>query len=178
MSAAYILIGSSGSGKTTLLRRVVRDFFPDLVYAHFDDFPAPSREEVERNGGTEQWQTYNAYEWIRRTAEANTQLTVLDAQARPSVLQRAASKYALPALHITLLDCGHEERRRRLLQRSPELDQLDTYAWAAYLRGQADALGLEIIDTTSSSLEVNTKELARSIERFARAINTPLNGAA
>lgn len=43
------------------------------------------------------------------------------------------------------------------------------YAWAAYLRGQADALKLEIIDTTGVHLEDSIRALANSIERFAKA---------
>jgi hypothetical protein len=48
------------------------------------------------------------------------------------------------------------------------LDQLDIYAWAAYLRGQADALGLEVLDTTNQSVATSVQALAESIARFAR----------
>jgi hypothetical protein len=81
----------------------------------------------------------------------------------------AARAAGLRHFHIVLVDCGHDERRRRLLEerRQPEWDQLDTYAWAAYLRGQADALGLEIIDTTGKPVSESVAMLAASIERFA-----------
>jgi ABC-type molybdenum transport system ATPase subunit/photorepair protein PhrA len=63
----------------------------------------------------------------------------------------------------------HIERRRRLLEdrRQPELDLLDMYAWAAYLRGQADALGVEVLDTTRQTIEASTHALATSIAAFA-----------
>jgi HAMP domain-containing protein len=41
------------------------------------------------------------------------------------------------------------------------------YAWAAYLRGQADALKLEVIDTTNQGVTESIQELAASIGRFA-----------
>ena len=55
------------------------------------------------------------------------------------------------------------------------MDQLDIYAWAAYLRGQADALGLEVLDTTTQSLETSVQALAESIARFARRAGLDLS---
>ncbi len=176
-NALYFLVGSSGSGKTTLLKRVANDFFSDLTVFHFDDIAAPSAEVVRKLGGPEQWQAFTARQWVKRIAESDARLTVLGGQARPSILQRATNEDGLSALHITLIDCGHNERRRRLVEErsQPELDQLDTYAWAAYLRGQADALELEVIDTTSATIEESAETLARSIERFAGAIGSPVH---
>jgi len=46
--------------------------------------------------------------------------------------------------------CAAEERNRRLHvdRKQPELASAQMDTWAAYLKGQADALDLPIIDTT------------------------------
>jgi energy-coupling factor transporter ATP-binding protein EcfA2 len=178
-NALYFITGSSGSGKTTLLRTVVSSIYPNLQAYHFDDLGVPSLEEMETKfGGPAQWQAYNAREWIRKVGQMkDTSLVVLDGQVRPTAILSAASQEDLSAVHITLIDCSHEERQRRLVHErdQPELDKLDMYAWAAYLRGQADALKLEIIDTTSLHLAEGTQKLADSIERFALEMGIQLD---
>ena len=85
---------------------------------------------------------------------------------------QAARELGLKALHILLVDCDHGERRRRLLEdrKQPELDHQDVYCWAAYLRGQADALDLEVLDTTRQDIATSTAALAASIARFATRV--------
>jgi len=171
-NAIYFITGSSGAGKTTLLRGVVKSVYPNLSIHHFDDLGVPSLEEMKANfGGAAQWQAHNARQWIEKVAQSNHEgLVVLEGQARPTVIFDAADGAGLSALHITLIDCSHAERRRRLIEArsQPELDNLDTYAWAAYLRGQAEALKLEIIDTTIKSLTESVQGLASSIAGFAK----------
>jgi RNase adaptor protein for sRNA GlmZ degradation len=178
-NALYFLTGSSGSGKTTLLRRVVKSFYPNLSAYHFDDLGVPSLEEMNAKfGGPAQWQAHNVRAWMSKVAQLkDTSLVVLDGQVRPTVIFEAARQEGL-AVHVTLIDCSHEERRLRLVQEraQPELDILDMYAWAAYLRGQADALGLEIVDTTHLNMDEATQKLADSLERFASETGTRLNG--
>jgi len=160
--ALYFLTGSSGSGKSTLLERVKADVYPGLRAMHLD---------AHQLG-------YDASGWIRAALEPPTgsALIVADAQERPSALIEAARSLGLARLHVVLVDCGHAERRRRLLEdrRQPELDTLDMYAWAAYLRGQCDALGLERIDTTDRPLEHSVADLAASLERYARSVGITL----
>jgi hypothetical protein len=170
-NALYFITGSSASGKTTLLKRVVESTFPALLAYHFDDLGLPSLEEMNAKfGGPEQWQAYNARQWIHKVAQLEPgSFAILDGQVRPTVILEAADQAGFSALHITLIECSHQERQRRLREErsQPELDKLDMYAWAAYLRGQADALRLEVIDTTPLSLEEATQRLASSIEQFA-----------
>jgi len=67
---------------------------------------------------------------------------------------------------VVLLDCSPEVRAARLRgpRQQPELatDRMD--AWAAYLRGQADALGLDVIDTSELSVEAVADLLGRMTE--------------
>ena len=169
--AIYFITGSTGAGKTTLLKGVVKAACPNLSAHHLDDLGIPTVEEMNaRYGGPANWQAYNVRRWIENVIQTDgADLVVLDGQARPSIIMDAANEAGFSAIHVTLIDGSHAERRRRLLveRTQPELDMLDTYAWAAYLRGQADALKLEIIDTTGMSLPDSVRCLAGSIRRFA-----------
>jgi hypothetical protein len=162
----YFITGSPGAGKTTLLKRVVADYYPVLWTGHVDAAGSPGR-------GTE-W-----VELAARGAANPSPLLVVDGQERPDVMLRAARDAQLRAFDILLIDCDHSERRRRLLEdrAQPELDHRDVYCWAAYLRGQADALGLEVLDTTTQDIPTAARALAQSIARFAeRAASSKVLG--
>jgi hypothetical protein len=59
-----------------------------------------------------------------------------------------------------LIECTRAARAARLAARGQiELASDDMHAWAAYLRGQADALGLPVIDTTALNIEQATDAL-------------------
>jgi len=179
MGALYFITGSCGSGKSTLLA-AVKAARPGLSAHHTDSMGVPSVEEmIERFGSTDAWQAHRLGEWVARAAAAPG-LTVVDGQARPHAIFEAAREVGLGAVRVVLVDCGHAERRVRLLEqrRQPDLDVLDTYAWAAYLRGQADALGLEVIDTTGQTLADSTALLDVSIARFAAESGVPLEAPA
>jgi energy-coupling factor transporter ATP-binding protein EcfA2 len=169
--AFYFLTGSSGSGKTTLLKAVKKTFYPNLPIIHSDAFGVPSIDEMrEKFDGPEEWQAHNVRQLIllaSRSPRAN--FTVFDVQARPTVMMEEANQARVSTFHITLLECSNAERRQRFVEdrTQPELDNLDMYAWAAYLRGQVDALKLEIIDTTNLRVMESTLALVRSIARFA-----------
>ncbi|HET9386164.1 MAG TPA: hypothetical protein VFO67_13515 [Gemmatimonadales bacterium] len=155
-AALYFITGSPGAGKTTLLQGVVAQYYPGLWTGHVDAAGSPGR----------------GVEWIRLAANppaGSPGLLVVDGQERLHTMVAAARAVQLAAFHIVLIDCDHDERQRRLLEdrRQPELDQRDIYCWAAYLRGQADALGAEVIDTTGRDVTTSTRELAQSIARFA-----------
>jgi energy-coupling factor transporter ATP-binding protein EcfA2 len=168
MGALYFITGSCGSGKSTLLA-AVKAALPGLSAHHTDSMGVPSVQEmINRFGSTDAWQAHRLREWVERAA-ASPGVTVVDGQARPKLILDAVRDAGLTAARVVLVDCGHAERRTRLLdqRRQPELDVLDTYAWAAYLRGQADALGLEVIDTTGQAMEDSAALLDASITRFA-----------
>jgi len=155
----YFVTGAPGAGKTTLLKRVVADYYPALWTGHVDAQGSLGR-------GTE---------WIALAIHPSanaSRLLVVDGQERPHLMLQAARERGLTAFHVVLIDCDHGERRRRLLQDrgQPELDHRDTYCWAAYLRGQADALGLEVLDTTGQDVTTSTAALAASIARFAKRV--------
>jgi hypothetical protein len=101
--------------------------------------------------------------WISHLSQAETgiELAVLDTQIRPhralEVLSQATIEYA----QVVLVDCDPVKRNERLhMDRSqPELANSRMDCWAAYLRGQADALKLSIIDTSSDQIDKSLAEL-------------------
>ena len=167
--ALYFITGASASGKTVLLSEVTKSR-PELKAWFFDSIGVPSLEEMKaRFGGPEQWQVHATGEWIRKLSESEDEgLVILEGQVRPSVVLQAAQAEGFAELHITLITCSHAERKRRLHEEraQPELDHLDMYAWAAFLQGQADALKLEVIDTTGLSIKESARLLSESINRF------------
>ncbi len=170
--ALYFITGASGAGKTTLLKGVAERVYPNLRVHHFDeDHIIPSIEEMKVQAeDPAEWQAYHTRRWVEKITQSEPAgLIVFDAQARPAVLFDMVNDIGFSAIHIVLIDCAHAERRRRLLEdrAQPELDTMDMYIWAGYLRGQADALRLEVIDTTAKSLTEAIQALASSIGRFA-----------
>jgi phosphinothricin acetyltransferase len=94
-------------------------------------------------------------------------VSVLDGQTRPSFVRQALAEPALAALEVrmVLLDCGAKVRRARLAARGqPELARQGMDRWAVYLRGQADALGLPVIDTSKLTAEQVADRLAQEME--------------
>ena len=110
---------------------------------------------TREHGGPQEWQAAVTREWVDRLARANDErIMILEGQTRPSFIRDAIARHAIGAAGILLLDCDPAVRRQRLCsdRGQPELDTDEMSNWAAYLRGQADALGLLVVDTTSASL--------------------------
>jgi len=156
-AAIYFVTGSSGSGKTTLLKRIAEQLPNNIVVHHFDE------EGV-----------HDLDFWFDRVNSQKNKLHVLDGSIRPSDILDKSQKYTFSSVKIVLIDCGHDERKHRLvnLRKQPELDTLDMYAWAAYLRGQADILKLDIIDTADVSVEDSALELKNNIESYFKLFVT------
>src|SRR3954471_505460 len=159
-------IGASGVGKTTALR-VLRDRnCPGLACHHFDSIGVPGAEEMVRRFGTgERWQEVTTHAWVERLKSDASPFAVLEGQTRPSFIRAGLGD---TRAGIVLLDCTDSVRSRRLRgeRRQPELDTADMHAWAAYLRGQADALGLPVIDTTS----LTPNQVADELHAFVRTV--------
>jgi hypothetical protein len=113
---------------------------------------------MERDYGSgENWQALKTEHWLRffATDPDGADVYVLDGQTRPSFVNAAAQRSGVDVSQIVLLDCAPPVRNLRLieLRGQPELANSQMDCWAAYLRGQADALDLPVIDTTTLPLE-------------------------
>jgi hypothetical protein len=69
---------------------------------------------------------------------------------------------------ILLVDCSHDVREARLRAwGQPELATPQMAAWAAYLRGQADALELPVLDTSELTPGVAAHALLERVHALA-----------
>ncbi len=152
-----IVTGASGAGKTTLVQALDQRRLDGVLCYYFDSIGVPaSGEMTARFGSPGAWQEAMTRQWIGRlVANADgARVTILDGQVRPSFVRSAMAEAGVHRGQVVLVDCAHEVRDRRLhgARNQPELASRDMAAWAAYLRGQADALGLPIVDTTTASI--------------------------
>jgi energy-coupling factor transporter ATP-binding protein EcfA2 len=173
-AAILVLTGASGAGKTTLVAALRALGLPGVGCYFFDSVGVPSPEEMTRlYGGGEQWQSAVTEQWIERLMrnDDGVRVAVLDGQVRPSMVKEHLERLGVRSWRIVLADCGHAERNARLHgpRDQPELATRDMDCWAAYLRGQADALGLRVLDT-ARPIEVAVAELAALAEELARAV--------
>jgi hypothetical protein len=131
---------------------------------------------TQHHGGGEAWQASATRQWVGRLATESPPRTVavLDGQVRPSVVRAALAAFPGLLAEIILIDCSQVERDRRLreLRHQPALASAQMAAWAAYLRGQADALGLALIDTTDTPIA----EAATLLEQRALALRRRVAG--
>jgi hypothetical protein len=160
-----VLIGASGSGKTSVAEKLEQRP-PWTGHTHyFDSIGVPSAEEMVSYGGGEGWQRWASEIWVRRLGDLQSPLELLEGQTRPSYLVPVIAEYPDLDPTILLLDCAPAVRRHRLTEHrnQPELANPTMDTWAVYLRGQADALGLPVIDTS----ELTLNEVVAKVESVA-----------
>jgi len=154
--AILVLTGASGAGKTTLILKLNDLEIPGVKGINCD------RVKVESDGSTDRQADILRY-WISQLTQSETalELAVLDTQIRPHQALEVLSQAAIDYAQIVLVDCDPIKRNERLhLDRSqPELSNPQMDCWAAYLRGQADALKLSIIDTSNDPVDKSLVEL-------------------
>ena len=156
--ALLFLIGASGAGKTSVVKVLDARAIPGLWCYHFDSIGVPSAAIMERDFGTgENWQAVTTREWVDRLIanQDGASVALLEGQTRPSFLRPALERAGVQNSRIVLLDCHADVRAARLRgpRGQPELATSQMDEWAAYLREQASAVGLPIVDTNSQSLE-------------------------
>jgi hypothetical protein len=160
------VIGASGSGKTAAVRVLEARALSGVRCYYFDSIGVPPTEIMERDYGTgEGWQAAATARWVERLATNadGAEIAVLDGQTRPSFIRPGLGSAGIRHARIVLLDCDARARTARLAgpRGQPHLATPQMDAWAVYLRGQADALGLPVVDTTHKSVE----GVADAIER-------------
>ena len=121
------------------------------------------RVKIDERPGSIDRQADILRHWISQLRESETgiELAVLDTQIRPHRALEVLSETTVDYAQIVLVDCDPVKRNERLHmdRRQPELANPQMDCWAAYLRGQADALKLSIINTSNNSPDKSLGEL-------------------
>jgi SAM-dependent methyltransferase len=153
-SRIVVVTGASGAGKTAIVTTLAERHLAGVTCAFFDSVGVPPPDKMPPN-----WQEKTTSEWIQRLARAPADVAVLDGQTRPTFALRAFAEVGIRG-SVVVLHCAREVRKARLVARGqPELATEDMHAWAAYLCGQADALGFPVIDTSGLDIEQATDAL-------------------
>src|SRR5262245_41974351 len=172
--AILVVTGASGVGKTSAVRSLESRKRADIRCFYFDQIGVPSIE-IRKNefGGGEGWQAHATRQWISRLAidDLRGYVSVLDGQTRPSFVRSAAARFNSVHVRIVLLDCDPDVRRVRVGKRGqPELATAQMDMWSAYLRGQADALELPVVNTTALLVQDVANALEAQVDAFRREI--------
>ena len=159
--AILVLTGASGAGKTTLIEKLNERAIPGVTGINCD------RVQLDLPDGTSDRQAEVLRYWITTLAgDPNVELAVLDTQIRLHTAQRVLEETGVKHSQVVLVNCDHPVRNERLLnqRKQPELANPRMDCWAAYLRGQADALGLAMIHTDEATSDESFSELETLIE--------------
>lgn len=161
MGSLVVLTGASGAGKTTIAHSVEKRELPNCEVHFFDSIGVPSVEQMHRKYGPGHqpggaWQRAMTLRWIRRIAGTlNRRTSVLfEGQMRIAFIREALAENRISSAHILLLDCDDTTRAERLHvhRAQPELANPDTMNWARYLREEAYAADVRVLDTGRLSL--------------------------
>ena len=170
--AILVLTGASGAGKTTLTLKLNELAIPGVEGINCDRVKIEAQETA---GSTDRQVEILRY-WISQLSQQETkiELAVLDTQIRPHRALEVLDQAAIVHAQIVLVNCDQLKRNERLHmdRNQPELANPQMDCWAAYLRGQADALNLSIIDTSNDSIDKSLIELeflVRDLLNRARA---------
>jgi signal recognition particle receptor subunit beta len=161
--AIIVLTGASGAGKTTLVLKLSDLALPGVVGINCDRVKLESNDSEDPSDRQAAILQY----WLSeiQRPEKKIDLAVLDTQIRPHRALEVLSQEGIIDSEVVLVDCERDKRNERLRneRQQSELATRDMDCWAAYLRGQADALGLNIIDTSEDSIEASLEHLMRIV---------------
>ena len=172
-SGILFVIGASGAGKTAAVMELAARPTSVARCFYFDSIGVPSAEAMVRDFGSgEQWQLHATKQWVDHlAADGCNDVAVLDGQTRPSFITAATAGTGSMCTSTVLLDCSPEVRASRLAVRGqPELASPQMTSWAEYLRGQADALGLPVVDTSALTIADVADALERQVTRLRSAV--------
>ena len=170
MSLSIVVVtGASGAGKTAAVAALEKRALPGVACFYFDSIGIPTLEVMEQeHGGAERWQADTTNAWLTRLAALGdgVRIAILDGQTRPSTVLAAPGAGTTWHPQVVLFDCSPEVRAARLHgpRGQPELGTARMDSWAAYLRGQADALGLPIVDTTALTIDETAQRLEAIVQ--------------
>lgn len=164
--AIIVLTGASGVGKTTLLLRLEQLELEGIECINCDR----AKINGPASGDSSDYQAAILNHWLTKVIKDPVEVVVLDTQIRPHIAQGVLQQMDFDRTEIILIDCDPDRRNARLRgeRGQPELANAQMDCWAAYLRGQADAIGLTIIDTSEDDIENSLDALLAHVRDFVR----------
>ena len=145
---------------------------------YFDSIGVPSVEQMRRESGPGHepggaWQRAMTLQWMRRIRtilDLGTSV-LLEGQMRIAFIREALAENQISSVHVILLDCNDTTRARRLrVHRSqPDLADRDMMNWARYLREEAHAADVRILDTGQLSLAECVRVIVKCLENERRS---------
>lgn len=164
--ALLVVVGASGAGKTTLVSLLAALGLPGVGCYYFDTIGIPAGDDPRFATGAE-FQDWALETWVARLVrnEDGVRVAILDASVRPSAVREALGRHGVVRGDVVLVDCDYPERNARLRgpRGQPELANGQMDCWAAYLRGQADALKIAVLDTTNASVDDGVRLLRERV---------------
>jgi hypothetical protein len=143
-------------GKTTIAQSVEKLALPNCEVHFFDSVGVPSVEQMRREYGPGHepggaWQRAMTLHWVRRIRailKGGTSV-LLEGQMRIAFVKEALAENQISSAYIILLDCDDTTRAERLHvhREQPDLANLDMMTWARYLREEAYAADVRVLDT-------------------------------
>lgn len=161
--AIIILTGASGAGKTTLLLKLTELAIEGVECINCDRV----KVDVPASADSSDYQAAILKYWLTEVSEKQYEAVVLDTQIRPHRAKEVLEQMGIIKSEIILVDCDPVKRNARLRRErgQPELATAQMDCWAAYLRGQADAVGLQIIDTSDDDIERSLNSLISCVRK-------------
>lgn len=164
--AVLILTGASGAGKTALTLRLSEQKIAGVECINCDRVKIDDSKTKDPSDYQASILTY----WLSYLCnlERRIDLAVLDTQIRPHRAREVLHQAGILHSEIVLIDCDSEKRNARLCgeRGQPELASVQMDCWAAYLRGQADALNLPIISTSDDSINKSLESLRKLVNEL------------
>jgi hypothetical protein len=151
-----VLTGASGAGKTTIAHSVEELALPNCEVHFFDSIGVPPVEQMRREYGPGHepggaWQRAMTLRWVGRiqTILKRGTSVLLEGQMRIAFIKEALAENKINSAYIILLDCDDATRAERLHvhRAQPDLANLDMMNWARYLREEACAANVRVLDT-------------------------------
>lgn len=165
------LTGASGAGKTTLINHftnTISDKSKSIICLHFDSIGVPTLDEmIKEYGSTSEWQKAMTYHWVYKLINdyQNKKLVILEGQVNLDFIVSAFEGFNCNQYKIILAHCNNITRHKRLHhdRNQPELINENMDNWAEFLKQQAIAKNVAILDTT----KLDADEMAGEFRKLA-----------
>ncbi|RUT01054.1 hypothetical protein DSM106972_070600 [Dulcicalothrix desertica PCC 7102] len=161
--AILFLTGASGVGKTTIVKTIqANNTNTDYAFFFSDAHGVASIDEMlEQAGSLKRYQELLTHKHVKYITDnyPNTSTVIFEGQARFNFIEDACNSFGVKQYSIILIDCAWKEMHLRLCneRKQPELANFSMRTWARFLRTQARATNIPIIDTSKVTLSEAVK---------------------